>query len=181
MKKTGGWVLASFLILPIFILGGCGSVAPTPGLYDFSSQPKNVFPEVPKDKALVYFYRLSRYKESSVTFYVWEGEDIIGGLKSGSYFYYMAKPGRHLFWTKTEDKSVVSLDLKPGNTYYIIAKVKMGMWTGVPKLTVVPKSMGSEDVKVLTYSTLRDSLDKINVEYVRGRLKREPHETSPEY
>ena len=155
----------------LLVLGGCVGVAPTPDHYDFSVQEERVYPETRQDKGLVYLYRTKKYKGSAVLLYIWDNDKIIGGLKSGSYFYYWTDPGEHVFWSETESKGSLLIDIKAGHTYYILAEIEMGFSIGVPKFIIEPTSIGARVVKDLNYLTLKENLEKITSDYKSGRLE----------
>ena len=171
--------LLLLIFAPLF-LGGCGTIAPTPDYNDFSEQKERLYPEVRQDKGLIYLFRKDEFKGSAVLLYIWDDDKIIGGLKAGSYFYYWADPGEHVFWSETEDKASVLIDVKTGNTYYVLVEIGMGAWIGVPKLVIEPKAIGATSIKDLSYIALKDSLEKINSDYKSGKLSKTSEEdTTP--
>jgi hypothetical protein len=74
----------------------------------------------PYDKALVYFYRPSSHAASGQNYSIKLIETELGKLRNGSYFAYLADPGRHTFYYDGRyGFAKVTLDLFAGETYYI--------------------------------------------------------------
>jgi hypothetical protein len=48
--------------------------------------------------------------------------------------------GSHQYDVHTEAKDHLALDVKPGETYYVISSISMGAFAGHPKLTVTDKA-----------------------------------------
>jgi len=149
MKKT---IFASFLLLLTAITSGC-CTKPMPHIDDFK-QVEFSQPKVPESQALICFYRIGKFTGSAVNYYVNDNVEPIGGLKSGSFFYYLANPGTHVFWSETEEKASVQISAMPGATYYIEGGVRMGMWIGIPSLTLVPEQIGKSAIQNLKYMEL---------------------------
>jgi len=82
----------------------------------------------------------------AVGFGVWDGDRKIGGLPNGSYFVYDAAPGTHTFSASTEVKKTVTINVKPGKTYYIEGTLGMGAFVGRPELTIVSEKQGPGDL-----------------------------------
>src|SRR5438445_2631608 len=76
------------------------------------------FGEVKPDKALVYFIRTSRFGLGARTQYLYADDTFLGVIRSGSYGFAYAEPGKHLLWTNwthvTRDIEFVA-----GETYYL--------------------------------------------------------------
>jgi hypothetical protein len=100
--------------------------------------------------ATVYFYRESMFQGWMAKYYIWENETApvkLGGLKNGSYFYTQTAPGKKTFFINGEVRSAVTIDLKPGKTYYVQCNINMGFWAARPKLTEVTENEGLRQVK----------------------------------
>jgi hypothetical protein len=50
-------------------------------------------------------------------------------------------------WAKTESKSSVTLDLKPGDVKYVKGTLGVGFLVGRPNLTVVSNELGANEIK----------------------------------
>lgn len=78
-------------------------------------------------KALVNFLRPSSFGGAmSVT--IWDGDKLIGNPRGKQGFQYECSPGKHLFISWSEFKSVVEAELLPDRVYYIILRPRYGFW-----------------------------------------------------
>ena len=68
-------------------------------------------------------------------------------LRNGGYYPYIRDPGEVEIWGKTESKSSVTLDLKPGDVKYVKGTVGVGFLVGRPSLTVVNNDVGAAEIK----------------------------------
>ena len=106
-------------------LSGCASVR----YEDLES-----IPDVQADKALVLFYRKSAMGGSALTYQVHDGTDLIGVLRSGTFFYLHTKPGAHTYSAQTVVSNSIAIDVVEGETYFIEGDVTMGYRVGHPRL-----------------------------------------------
>ena len=138
------------LIISMLSLSGCVSL----------NYPElSVVPTVEEDESLVFFYRQSKFTGSGVRIRIHEGDDYIGALGSGTYFFYRTDPGEHTFWAKTEVIESLTIDLEPNETYYIKGEIKMGAFVGRPRFTIMHPLEGESRVKELKYATPRKTDD----------------------
>ena len=105
-----------------------------------------------QDKALVCFLRESQFLGGGVSYFIYDGELQIGGLRSGSYFIYNTDPGQHTFWAETETKVFVTLDLDAGQEYFVVGGVTMGAWIGHPTFTQVTPEVALPMLPDLDYT-----------------------------
>ncbi|HET9679211.1 MAG TPA: hypothetical protein VFP95_01470 [Gammaproteobacteria bacterium] len=138
MKKA--YVVFVFLL---FGLTGCVSMKPV---------ELAQLPVAKPDMGLVFFYRKDEFAGSAVNFRVYHGKKVIGALGSGTFFYYYCKPGEQVFWSETEVKDSVYLDILPGKVYYVNGETDMGFWAARPDLTVIPAIQGKSEIHDLTYA-----------------------------
>ena len=61
-------------------------------------------------------------------------------LGSGTFCTVQVPAGTHQYDVHTEAKDRLSLEVKPGETYYVISSISMGAFAGHPKLTVTDKA-----------------------------------------
>jgi hypothetical protein len=102
---------------------------------------------IPEGKALVYVYRPSGFAGSAVVYDVRVGDTAVGTLKSGSYFTYVASaPSELELWARTEAKSSITLDLKPGGVYYVRGGTSIGFLWGRPRLEIVSAEIGAKEI-----------------------------------
>ena len=130
----------SILIASLF---GCASVK-----YEALAE----LPQVEAGKGLVVFYRESSLGGSALTYQVHEGEELIGVLRSGTYFYNHSEPGNHTYWGQTVVRNSVTLDVVAGQTHFIKGDVTMGYRVGHPRLTVVQPARGEAAIAKLRYA-----------------------------
>ena len=127
-------VLAGFALL---VLNGCATTGPA-----YTSVES-----VPADKALVYIYRKPSFVGGGVYFDIHDGDQVVTTLRNGGYFPYIRDPGEVELWAKTESRSSVTLDLKPGDIQYVKGEVGIGFLVGRPTLSVVDSATGAEEIK----------------------------------
>ena len=136
---------------PAIIMAGCASM---PGFDHFKAHESASEPTPDPGQSVVYFYREKKFRYSGVSYYVYDDDKIIGGLKSGTYFFYVTSPGTRTFCAETEAKVCKTLRLEADKTYYVIGDVEMGMWVGRPDLTIASDLEGEATIPHLTYATL---------------------------
>jgi len=107
-----------------------------PSLFLFSQSTTD---SNPKGKSTVYF---TRAKSSGflINFTYFDGEKSIGKFNGLKYMKYECDPGKHLFWARSENKSFVEADLKPGGIYIIDVIPRIGGIKPSVKLMPVDKN-----------------------------------------
>ena len=136
---------------PVIIMAGCASM---PAFDHFKAHESASEPTPDPGQSVVYFYREKKFAGSGVSYYVYDDNKIIGGLKSGTYFYYVTSPGTRTFCAETETKVCKTLRLEADKTYYVTGEVEMGMWVGRPDLAIASDLEGEATIPHLTYATL---------------------------
>ncbi|HEU4401998.1 MAG TPA: DUF2846 domain-containing protein [Candidatus Polarisedimenticolia bacterium] len=99
--------------------------------------------EARPDKALVYVVRPTKIGFAIKSFFLCD-DAILGINKGSSYFFAQVDPGRHLFWSKSENVDGLELKVEAGKTYYIQQQVKMGAFRARTKLEVLDEAAGRE-------------------------------------
>lgn len=125
-----------WLLLVILLLQGCASLGPA---YTKVEQ-------IPENKGLIYIYRPSSIVGGGISPDVKVGGTVIATLYNGGYYPYFANPGEVELWAKTESKSAVTLDVKPGETYYVKGTIGVGFFVGRPHLIVVSPEEGAKEI-----------------------------------
>ena len=120
MKKYLFWV--GILLIIVVFVSGCGMKRPY-----MTNQPAALKPS--EGKALVNFMRPSGYARAA-SFSIWDGDKLIGMSFGKESFQYECDPGKHLFITWSEYKSPLEADLLPNRVYYVLLRIRMGMWRG---------------------------------------------------
>jgi hypothetical protein len=133
---------AVFLV-SLALVAGCASVK-----YEELAE----LPGIEQGKGLVVFYRPSRMGGAALTYQVHEGEQLIGVLRTGTYFYHHSDPGSHTFWAQTVVRNSVAIEVVEGETQYIKGDVSMGLFAGHPRLVVVKPDQGKAAVAKLKYA-----------------------------
>ncbi|MBZ5640977.1 MAG: DUF2846 domain-containing protein [Acidobacteriia bacterium] len=97
--------------------------------------------EVQPDKALVYVVRPAMVGFAIKSFFLCDDE-ILGINKGHSYFFSQVAPGKHVFWSKSENVDALELEVSAGKTYYIQQHVQMGGFRARTKLEVLGEAEG---------------------------------------
>ncbi len=96
-----------------------------------------------------------------MSYFITEDTKTIGLLKAGSYFAFQATPGKHTYSAETEARSSVTLDVQPGQVYFIEGGIGMGFWAGRPQLAEVTKPIfdkAKPDLKYIRLATPEETL-----------------------
>ncbi|RMH22261.1 MAG: DUF2846 domain-containing protein [Acidobacteria bacterium] len=97
--------------------------------------------DVRPDKALVYVVRPAKLGFAIKSYFLCDDE-ILGINKGGSYFFAYVDPGRHVFWSKSENVDAVELEVEAGKTYYIQQQVRPGGLKARTRLKVLTEAEG---------------------------------------
>jgi hypothetical protein len=133
------------------IFTGCASVPSADHFKKIEGVP-DAKPE--PGQSVVYFYREKKFVGSAITYYIYDSDKKIGGLKTGTYFYYVASLGEHTFCAETETKVCKTLQLQVNTVYYIRGDVDLGFWVGRPNLTIVSNLEGKATIPNLQHAIL---------------------------
>ena len=109
---------------------------------DKSSHPT---PDAPADKALVYVVRPTMMGNKIQTKLAVDGH-WVGVNRGDNYFFFTLDPGTHYFCSQAENRSVLSMKVEAGKTYYLQQKITMGFMKARNKLVEVEAAKGKEDV-----------------------------------
>lgn len=137
---------------------------------DFSGFGQGFIPPA-KGNAVVYFARVHPY-HSKVPFTFFDGDSFIADFASHNYFRYECKPGKHLFWASSENTEFVPADLKPNETYIILATPVQG--NGLLKVSLTPIPLRHKDFHkakhvIITKAPVSEDPVKIKEENQRMR------------
>ncbi len=86
-------------------------------------------------KALVVFFRPSRFAGAAIGFKVRENDVELGKLRNGNYFAIQVSPGAHEYVVHSEAKDVTKIEAEEGETYFLKGEVTMGFMAGRPNLS----------------------------------------------
>jgi hypothetical protein len=127
----------NYLLLSSFLLiTGCASLGPVYSKVD----------KIPDNGGLVYLYRPSAFFGGGMSYHVKTGDRIITTLYNGGYYPYFSAAGEKEFWAETESKSSVTLDVKPGETYYIKGELGVGLLVHRPHLMPVDPGIAEKEI-----------------------------------
>lgn len=83
----------------------------------------------------VIFFREKKFAGSMIRFKVREAGKELGKLSSGTYFTVQLPAGKHEFEVHSEAKDLLTIEVEPGDTYYVVGTVTMGVMAGHPNLS----------------------------------------------
>lgn len=89
----------------------------------------------PEGKGQIVFFREKKFTGSLIRFKVREGETELGKLSNGVYFVVPVEPGTHTYTVHSEAKDVLTMEVEPGETYYVKGSIAMGVFAGRPNLS----------------------------------------------
>jgi hypothetical protein len=102
--------------------------------------------EVPEDMGLVYFYKPKKSFSPDLNYVIRVNGFEIDTLLNGGYFTYMAKPGRIQFSARNEITSYLTLDVKPGQVYYIKGTSRPGSLIARPHLQLISSEAAENEI-----------------------------------
>ena len=91
--------------------------------------------EPPAGKGQIVFFREKKFTGAAIRFKVREGNTELGKLSNGVYFVVPVEPGTHTYTVHSEAKDVLTLEVEPGETYYLKGSISMGFLAGHPNLS----------------------------------------------
>ncbi|MCA1613848.1 MAG: DUF2846 domain-containing protein [Acidobacteria bacterium] len=100
-------------------------------------------PEPPADKALVFVIRPTMWGNKIQTKLAVDGQ-WMGVNRGDNYFFFTLDPGEHHFCSDAENRSLLSLKVEAGKTYYLQQKVKVGLWKARNKLVALDEAEGKK-------------------------------------
>lgn len=102
--------------------------------------------ETPATMGVVHIYRPKKSFGSGPGYAVRVNGYEIETLCNGRYFSYITKPGRIQFSARNEITSYVTLDVEPGQTYYIRGTSEPGVLIRRPHLKLVSAQTGENEI-----------------------------------
>jgi hypothetical protein len=109
--------------------------AAPPASATFSQKVSEAIGTPKPGKALVVFFRPSKFAGGAIKFKVRENEVALGQLGSGKFFALQVEPGPHTYVVHSEAKDVSNAEFEAGETYFIVASISMGFMAGHPNLS----------------------------------------------
>ena len=83
----------------------------------------------------VVFFREKKFAGAAISYKVRENGVEICKLKSGRFCSVQAPAGKHEYVVHSEAKDVLTLEVEPGETYYVIGAISVGFLAGHPNLS----------------------------------------------
>lgn len=125
-----GWLLAAALLAPAF--AGAQDAATTTDASAAATADAGT--------GTVVFFREKKMMGAAIRFKVRENGTQLCKLGSGTFCTVQVPAGTHQYDVHTEAKDQLSLEVKPGETYYVQSTISMGAFAGHPKLAVTDKA-----------------------------------------
>lgn len=124
-----------------------------------------------ENTATVYFTRASSLG-ALVNFTYFDGETPIGRFNGPKYLKYKCKPGEHLFWARSENKSFVEANLEAGKIYIIDVKPQMGaIKAGVKLIPVDKRRYKIKKIQKLLAKRKTEIFDEIALKNLKSEMK----------
>lgn len=89
----------------------------------------------------VIFFREKKFAGSAIRYKVRENGVELCKLQSGTYCKIEAPAGKHEYVVHSEAKDVLTLEVEPGETYYVIGGITVGVFAGHPNLSPSDKAV----------------------------------------
>ncbi len=104
------------------------------------------------DKALIYVLRPTMMGNKIQTKLAVDGE-WKGVNRGDNYFFFTLAPGKHYFCSRSENRSVVVLQVEAGKTYYLQQEIRIGVMKARNNLAVISEDKAKEKLAKLKPST----------------------------
>lgn len=108
-----------------------------------TDKSKHPTAEAPPDKALIYVVRPTMWGNKVQTKLAVDGK-FMGINRGNNYFFFTLDPGQHYFCSQAENKSVLSMKVEAGKTYYLQQQIKMGFMKARTKVVAMNEDEGKE-------------------------------------
>ncbi|HEY0505849.1 MAG TPA: DUF2846 domain-containing protein [Lysobacter sp.] len=129
-------IALAVLMAPAFAFAADGGDTATAATTTAAAPAANtLIAAAPQDKAQIVFFRESKFVGGAIGFKVREGDNELGKLRSGKYFVATVEPGKHEYNVHGETKDVLTIEVEPGETYYVLGSIGMGIVAGRPNLS----------------------------------------------
>ncbi len=109
-------------------------------------------PEPPADKAMIYIIRPTMMGNGVQTKLAVDG-DWKGVNRGNNYFFFTLEPGEHYFCSEAENRSVLTLKVEAGKTYYLQQHIEMGWAKARNSIDVMPEDQAKKKLPDLHPAT----------------------------
>jgi Protein of unknown function (DUF2846) len=133
--------LRAILVVLVLGLTGCGA----------HGTKFRALDDVPSGKAIIYFYRPWHFRAGGADFTVFDGETPLVTMVNGGYFTYVATPGEHVVAARSESRIEKTIDIRPGQTYYVrVTPGSGGVILSRASVELVDATIGANEIKDLS-------------------------------
>lgn len=162
-------------VVPVLVFAcavGAGWVAPAAAAGEDDDKDSYVvftkdhpLAEPEPQRAVIYVVRPTSLGAAIKSFFFMDDE-VLGVNRGSSYFFAQVPPGKHVFWSKSENVDALELQVEAGKTYYIQQHVQMGGFRARTRIEVLAEAAGKEALaKCKKHGTLTE----------KGRAKGREH------
>ncbi len=138
MKSTNILTLALLVAAPATAQTAPAAPAAPSATADTTDKIAGMFDKAPADKGQIIFYRPGG-AGTLIGCLVREGEGAdekrLSKLTGNRYFIHLATPGVHKYWVKSESTDRLTMEVEPGETYFVKCTIAMGIIVGRPNLS----------------------------------------------
>jgi len=134
-------------VLATFIVCGTFHAAEYYTKHDKSDQRRG---EVQEGHALVYVFRPATMGAAIKT-WAFVDDDLLMVSKPKAYSFGQVPAGKRLFWTKSENTSVMELEVEAGETYYFKVKIKVGLAKARAKILQIDEAEAQKYFQKCSY------------------------------
>lgn len=109
-------IINIFLLVQVFFVSACD---PMPKTSEYVKE--SLAPQISADSthALIYFIRETPIINLGAGDYILEDGKLIGVMLGGTFFIRKLPPGKYSFWADSMAPTILTMELKAGETYYI--------------------------------------------------------------
>ena len=125
----------------LLLVTGCATAPMAPADKDIEAKKF----ESNKDTGAVYIYRNETFG-AAIPMDVAINSKTLGHTAAKTYFKLDLSPGSYNVESRAENTSAITLDVKPGISYFLWQEVKMGIISARSKLQLVSESVGKQGV-----------------------------------
>jgi len=142
-RRQLGWVL----VLAILCTASAATAADYYTKFDKSDQRRG---EPEEGHALVYVFRPATVGYAIKT-WAFADDDLMMVSKPKAYSFAQVPAGTRLFWTKSENTSVLEMEVEAGRTYYLKVKIKMGLAKARAKILEIDEATAQKFFQKCSY------------------------------
>ena len=116
--------------------------------------------QVPAGNGKIIFYREYNYVGSGTTMRIYLADTLLVRLRNNSYLEFDCRPGQYLFSVNRPGQAPLSLEVEPGETYFIRLGIRHGLWNAIPEMLLVDEASALPAIESGQMRQL--SLDEMN-------------------